>query len=61
MAAGGTWGFVVRSDSGPRKDGFQASRQRLGVRERTFFQPTPMGDMIVATLEGDDPVAASEA
>ena len=37
---------------------FAASRNRLGVRERTFFQPTPLGDFVVVTLEGEDPAAA---
>ena len=44
--------------AGPRKDEFAASRRRLGVRERTFLQHTPMGDLVLVTLEGDDPAAA---
>jgi len=37
---------------------FAASRKKLGVRERSFFQSTPMGDFVVVTLEGNDPEAA---
>ena len=37
---------------------FAASRKRLGVRERSFFQPSPMGDFVVVTLEGENPEAA---
>jgi hypothetical protein len=28
------------------------------VHERTFLQHTPMGDMVIVTLEGDDPQGA---
>jgi hypothetical protein len=41
---------------GARKAEFSASRKKAGVRERTFLQKTPMGDLIIVTLEGDDPV-----
>jgi hypothetical protein len=37
---------------------FNESRKKLGVQERTFFQSTPMGDMIIVTLEGKDPQTA---
>jgi hypothetical protein len=37
---------------------FKESRKKLGVQERTFFQSTPMGDMIIVTLEGKDPATA---
>jgi hypothetical protein len=30
----------------------------MGVRERSFLQPTPMGDLAIVTLEGDDPGGA---
>lgn len=43
---------------GPRRADFVASRKRLNVHERTFLQKTPMGDLIVVTLEGDDPAGA---
>jgi hypothetical protein len=41
--------------NGPRRAEFAESRRRAGVRERTFLQPTPMGDLVIVTLEGDDP------
>src|SRR5687767_11171524 len=34
---------------------YNESRKKLGVRERTFFQSTPMGDMVIVTLEGENP------
>lgn len=34
---------------------FSESRRQYGVHERTFFQSTPQGDMVIVTLEGDDP------
>src|SRR5215468_7407301 len=37
---------------------FVASRKKLNVHERTFLQHTPMGDMVIVTLEGDDPMSA---
>src|SRR5687768_5357790 len=38
-----------------RKSDFKKSREKLNVRERTFFQSTPQGDMVIVTLEGDNP------
>lgn len=46
---------VVKELNGPRHAEFTESRRRLGVRERTFLQGTPMGDLVIVTLEGDDP------
>ena len=39
-----------------RRAEFVASRRAAGVRERTFLQATPMGELVVVTLEGDDPL-----
>lgn len=44
--------------NGKYKSDFEDSRKRLGVRERAFHQVTPMGEMVIVTLEGDDPSAA---
>lgn len=44
--------------NGPRREEFVASRERAGVHERTFLQSTPMGDLVIVTLEGDDPEQA---
>lgn len=41
--------------NGPRYQEFVESRRRAGVHERTFLQSTPMGDLVIVTLEGDDP------
>jgi len=43
---------------GPRRADYIASRKRLGVHERTFLQKTPTGDLILVTLEGDNPASA---
>jgi hypothetical protein len=41
-----------------RYNDYVASRERLNVHERTFLQQTPMGDMVIVTLEGPDPEGA---
>ena len=41
-----------------RYNEFVESRDKLNVRERTFYQSTPMGDLVVVTLEGEDPQGA---
>ena len=41
--------------NGARHAEFAESRRRAGVHERTFLQVTPMGDLVIVTLEGDDP------
>jgi hypothetical protein len=43
---------------GEKSSEFKASRERLEVRERTFLQETPDGDMVIVTLEGKNPEAA---
>jgi hypothetical protein len=37
---------------------YRASRTRLKVRERAFYQSTPTGDVVIVTLEGEDPMNA---
>jgi len=49
------WRAWMAEVNGPRHAEFAESRRRAGVHERTFFQPTPMGDFVIVTLEGDDP------
>ena len=44
--------------NGEKRAEFVASRRKLGVRERTFHQHTPMGEFVIVTLEGDDPAGA---
>jgi hypothetical protein len=52
------WRAFIDELNGPRRAEFTESRRKAGVRERTFLQPTPMGDLVIVTLEGDDPGAA---
>ncbi len=52
------WTKFIGELKGPRRADFVASRKRLGIRERTFLQKTPMGDLVVVTIEGDDPAGA---
>ena len=49
------WRAWMADLNGPRHDEFKASRDAAGIRERTFLQPTPMGDLVIVTIEGDDP------
>ena len=52
------WKTFISELKGARKAEFAASRRTLGVRERTFLQHTPQGDLVVVTLEGDHPETA---
>ncbi len=49
------WRAWMAEVNGPRRDEFEASRRAAGVRERTYLQSTPMGDLVIVTLEGSDP------
>jgi hypothetical protein len=44
--------------NGKYNSNFKESRKKLGVRERTFRQATPMGEFVIVTLEGDNPADA---
>lgn len=48
------WRAWVAEMNGAHYEEFVESRRRAGVRERTFLQSTPMGDLVIVTLEGDD-------
>ena len=52
------WREFIKELKDQRYEDFQASRSKLGVRERTFLQETPMGSMVVVTLEGENPELA---
>ena len=52
------WQRFVDALTGEKSNEYKASRARLGVRERVFFQQTPQGDLVLVTLEGNDPEAA---
>jgi hypothetical protein len=49
------WREFIEELNGPRHQEFADSRRKAGVHERTFLQQTPMGDLVIVTLEGDDP------
>lgn len=49
--------FSYQLNTRYRKE-FNESRKLLAVQERTFFQSTPTGDMVIVTLEGENPQAA---
>jgi hypothetical protein len=49
------WRAWMEEVNGPRQAEFAASRRQAGVHERSFLQQTPMGDLVIVTLEGDDP------
>jgi hypothetical protein len=49
------WHDFIGELNGTRSSEYAESRRRAGVQERTFLQPTPMGDLVIVTLEGDDP------
>jgi hypothetical protein len=52
------WRRFVGELEGGRREASRAHRQRLGLRERAFFQATPQRDLGTLVLEGDDPAAA---
>lgn len=49
------WRRFVAELNGSRRKEFVDSRRAIGAHERTFLQHTPMGDMVIVTLEADDP------
>lgn len=52
---------IFEEVSGPRRDEYEASRHRLGIRkEKVWLQSLPQGEMAVVYWEGDDPRAALE-
>jgi hypothetical protein len=49
------WRQFIAQLNGPRRAEFEASRRRLGIHERAFFQSTPHGDLVIVTQEGANP------
>ena len=49
------WHKFIAEINGPRRAEFVASRERVGAVERTYLQPTPMGDLVIVTIEAEDP------
>jgi steroid delta-isomerase-like uncharacterized protein len=52
------WNQFTAKLNGDRASDFAASRRALSIHERTFLQETPDGDLVIVTLEGDDPLTA---
>ncbi len=50
------WRRFVEELNGPRRKEYEDARRRQGVRERAFLQSTPQGDVVIVTMEGDDPM-----
>jgi hypothetical protein len=50
------WKGFIKELNGPRHAEFADNRRRAGVHERTFLQQTPMGDLVIVAIEGDDPM-----
>ena len=49
------WHRFVAEMNGPRFNDLVASRRQLGLRQRVFYQSTPMGDLSVITVVGAEP------
>lgn len=49
------WRKFIGDLKGARRADYVASRKASGVHERAFLQSTPMGDLVIVTLEGDSP------
>ena len=50
---------IFEEVDGPRRDEYEASRRRLGIRrEKVWFQSQPQREMAVVYWEGEDPRAA---
>ena len=49
------WRAWMQELKDSRQQEFAESRRGAGLHERTFLQQTPMGDLVIITLEGDDP------
>jgi hypothetical protein len=52
------WLGMMEKLKGPARAQLNATREAAGVHERTFLQTTPAGDLVIVTLEGDDPLGA---
>ena len=53
---------VFQEAQGARGKDLDASRRRLKMtKDQAWVQKTPMGDMVIVYLEGDDPVKGNQA
>ena len=49
------WRAWMAEANGARRAEFEASRAEHGIHERAYLQHTPMGDLVIVTMEGADP------
>lgn len=49
------WKAFMEKIEGEEREAFINLRTEIGVRERTFKQQTPMGMIVIVTLEGENP------
>jgi hypothetical protein len=54
----GEWRAWMAEANGARRAEFEASRAEYGIHERAYLQQTPMGDLVIVTMEGADPAGA---
>ncbi|MHB1417044.1 MAG: hypothetical protein ACYC1C_17490 [Chloroflexota bacterium] len=54
------WNHFIDEITTTRRQEFVQSRRRLGLRERTFLQETPKGDLVIVTVEGENPTRLLE-
>jgi len=52
------WHRFCDTLTGEKSNEYKASREKLEVRECVFLQHTPQGDLVIVTLEGNDPESA---
>jgi hypothetical protein len=52
------WRQFVHELQGDHRQAYAASRRRLGIRERSFFQSTAAGGTVIVTLEGENAAGA---
>jgi len=55
------WRAWVRELTTSRRTEYEDNRRRLGARERTYLQRTPHGDVVIVTIEAEDPLGALAA
>jgi hypothetical protein len=49
------WKSMLKEIKGPRKEDYQASRKKMGIKhERAWLQHTPQGDFVLVSFEGKD-------
>ena len=49
------WKKMASTLMGEKNAEYKKTRAEYGIRERVHFQQTPMGDMVIVTMEGENP------